>query len=241
MSAADERVAELLQRWLASLELHAHYLDLDDDAYARVQDWPRHQRPTRWVVDLARSRVTELQRQLADRRSRGDSDFATALELMSFLTTLLASEHIERFIPHAVPRPAAPPPAAAVPESTRTTPAAAVPAAAAPPPRTEPEQKAPPASPAPSPRRKSPPRPKQPTAARATARRPAEPVAPAFPEQTVATVVADAVRFLSWGREWPQLASSIARLADRPPESEVWKILRQHRSTIEARANHKSG
>jgi hypothetical protein len=55
-------------------------------------------------------------------------------------------------------------------------------------------------------------------------------------EKTTATVIADAVRFLSWGREWPQLASSIARLADRPAEPDVLRILREHRSAIEAQA-----
>jgi hypothetical protein len=55
-------------------------------------------------------------------------------------------------------------------------------------------------------------------------------------DKTTATVIADAVRLLSWGREWPQLASLVARLADRPPEAEVLKILRQHRTDIEAQA-----
>jgi len=48
--------------------------------------------------------------------------------------------------------------------------------------------------------------------------------------------MADAVRFLNWGREWPQLASLIARLADRPGEQEILKILRKHRAAIEAQA-----
>jgi hypothetical protein len=60
--------------------------------------------------------------------------------------------------------------------------------------------------------------------------------APAGSDKATATVIADAVRLISWGREWPQLAGLIARLADRPPEAEVWKILRQHRSEIETRA-----
>jgi hypothetical protein len=209
MAAADERVAELLQRWLASLDLHARYLDLDDAAYARVQDWPRHQRPTRWIVELARSRLLELQRQLGERQTRGDADFSAALELMGLLTNLLGSEHIERFIPLAVPRPVDPP----------TAPAAGA---------------------GPAARRKAPSRAKQGTAPRGSPKKLAQPAPVAFPEQTIATVIADAVRFLSWGREWPQLASSIARLADRPPEQEVWKILRQHRSAIEAKANQKS-
>src|SRR5512146_881338 len=102
MGAADDRVSELLDRWLASVELHARYLALDDAAYAKVQDWPRHQRPTRWIIDLARSRCLELKRQLGERGSRGDSSFADALELMAFLTSLLGSEHVERFIPLAV-------------------------------------------------------------------------------------------------------------------------------------------
>jgi hypothetical protein len=52
-----------------------------------------------------------------------------------------------------------------------------------------------------------------------------------------ATVIADAVRLLNWGRPWPELAGLIARLADRPPEGEVWEILRRHRSEIEAQAS----
>jgi hypothetical protein len=44
------------------------------------------------------------------------------------------------------------------------------------------------------------------------------------------------VRLLNWGRPWPQLASLIARLADRPAEAEVWDILRRHRTHIEAQA-----
>jgi len=101
MSAADKRIAELLDRWLASVEMHAGYLDLDDAAYAKMQDWPRHQRPTRWIVDLARARLAELRAELARRRAQGDDAYAESLELMSFLTTLLGSEHVDRFIPQA--------------------------------------------------------------------------------------------------------------------------------------------
>jgi hypothetical protein len=49
-------------------------------------------------------------------------------------------------------------------------------------------------------------------------------------------VIADAVRLLDWGSEWPQLAGLIARLADRPSEKEVWNVLSTHRATIELRA-----
>ena len=103
MSAADRRVEELLDRWLASVELHARYLGLDDAAYAKVQDWPQHQRPTRWILDLARTRLHELKRLLGERRRLDDDGFAEALELMGFLTNLLGSEHVERFIPLAAP------------------------------------------------------------------------------------------------------------------------------------------
>ena len=106
MSAAEKRIAELLDRWLASVELHARYLKLDDAAYASAQDWPKHQRPTKWVVELARTRLVELQQHLEERRRKGDTAFAESLELMSFLTTLLGSEHVERFIPQAVAQPA---------------------------------------------------------------------------------------------------------------------------------------
>jgi hypothetical protein len=49
-------------------------------------------------------------------------------------------------------------------------------------------------------------------------------------------VIADAVRMLDWGREWPALAGLIARMADRPSEADVWKILRAYRSEILAQA-----
>ena len=42
MSAAEKRIAELLDRWLANVGLRAHYLKLDDAAYASAQDWPKH-------------------------------------------------------------------------------------------------------------------------------------------------------------------------------------------------------
>jgi len=197
MSQADQRVAELLDRWLASVELHARYVSLDDAAYAKVQDWPAHARPTKWVVDLARTRLLELKKLLAERQAAGDTSFAEALELMGLLTNLLGSEHVERFIPLAQPVATAPEPPK--PKPTR-----------APDPTVKVQTR----------RRSSPP--------------PAPPAPPA--DKATATVIADAVRLLSWGREWPQLASLIARMADRPPEAEILKILRKHRTDIEAQA-----
>jgi hypothetical protein len=54
-------------------------------------------------------------------------------------------------------------------------------------------------------------------------------------------VIADAVRMLEWGREWPALAGLIARMADRPPETEVWKILRAYRNEIMSKAGRPAG
>jgi len=222
MSAANERIAELLDRWLASVELHTKYLELDGEQYATVQDWPKHQRPTKWVVELARARLVELKRHLDERQAKGDAAFAESLELMAFLTTLLGSEHIDRFIPLA----------------TGKAPAAATPAG-------PPE---PPAEPRKSTgdtttKQKLAVRPRPAAASGQGSRAKAAPAAaksvPARPkssDKVIALVISDAVRFLSWGREWPQLASSIARLADRPAEPEVLAILRAHRAEIEARA-----
>jgi hypothetical protein len=65
---------------------------------------------------------------------------------------------------------------------------------------------------------------------------PATTTKPANLDKITALVIADAVRMLNWGREWPQIAGLIARLADRPSEQDVWKILRSHRAEIEAQA-----
>ena len=69
-------------------------------------------------------------------------------------------------------------------------------------------------------------------------RQPAAAARPAvkLTEQLTKLIVADAVRLLDWGSEWPQLAGLIARLADRPSEKEIWGVLSAHRATIEARA-----
>jgi hypothetical protein len=286
MGAADERVGELLDRWLASVDLHARYLELDDAAYARVQDWPRHQRPTRWVVDLARARLLELKRQLAERQAGRDAGFAESLELMAFLTNLLGSEDLERFIPLAVQpqQKVTPPRAAAAPDATMLAPALA--RKKAPPPaadatmlapaltrtKASPPARTPPAPAAPPPtdatvlapaltRTKAPPPARTPSAAPpptdATVLAPAlgrakpPPARAAAPPQSsaqspaagkmTAVVLSDAVRFLRWGRDWSQLAGLIARLASRPPEEDVARILRRHRAEIEARARDAGG
>jgi hypothetical protein len=274
MGAADDRVSELLDRWLSSVELHARYLALDDAAYAKVQDWPRHQRPTRWIIDLARSRCLELKRLLAERGSRGDESFADALELMAFLTSLLGSEHVERFIPLAVegkarpaaaapspplpvePKPVASPPPSSEPAARRAappTPAAATTASTgrterSPPPRaaatksrsSETRSSGARNAPRATPQSRSARRTETPASERTPERKSPAP-APAKGkagghDPATRTVIADAVRLLNWGRHWPQLASLISRLADRPAEPEVWTILRAHRAEIEAQA-----
>jgi hypothetical protein len=211
---------ELLDRWTTSVELHARYLALDDAGYAKVQDWPKHQRPTRWVVELARTRLLELKRLLADPGSHEGAGLAEALELMAFLTNLLGSEHVERFIPLAQPRPKSRRPPTATVEAAEPTVETPAPRAAA-------AQRQARRRPAP--------------AARPAAALAAITAAPTVNDKAVATVIADAVRLISWGREWPQLAGLIARLADRPPEAEVWKVLRHHRAAIEAQARHPRG
>jgi hypothetical protein len=287
MGAADDRVSELLDRWLASVELHARYLALDDASYAKVEDWPKHQRPTRWLVDIARARCEELKRQLAERRARRDETFADALELMAFLTNLMGSEHVERFIPLATGRPpkaravATSPPAAAAPTAPAARAAAAESTAhkTARTPPTPPEsasttgtvEVAKPAAATRAPSRGKPaagatgryprsagtdrhvpqqtPTPRKPAGETAPpARSPAPPKgiattkpAPPANDPTVSTVISDAARMLSWGREWPQLAGLIARLAGRPDEKQVWAILRQHRAAIEAKAAQQTG
>ena len=248
MSEADKRVSELLDRWLASLDLHARYLKLDDAEYAKVQPWPKHQRPNKWIIDLARQRVDELRFHLKERREVGDDEFADALELMGFLTSLLATEHLERFVPLAMPQKDATVRQAALKEAgTTATVRPRVPAPGKPTPSRTAAAKsttgrpvaARPATPTPrraaattSAQKAAPARTAQPSHQPAAAARPAVKLT----EQLTKLIVADAVRLLDWGSEWPQLAGLIARLADRPSEKEIWGVLSAHRGAIEARA-----
>jgi len=101
---ADQRLLELLEKWLKSLELHIRYSSLDSDSYASIQPWPEHQRPSRWIIDLAVQKTVALRSQVQERIKMGDTKFSDSLELMTFLTNLVGSEHIERFIPFAEPQ-----------------------------------------------------------------------------------------------------------------------------------------
>ena len=103
MTPADQRVTELVDKWLKSLELHLAYTNLTDEAYWQVQPWVRHQRPARWILDLAHTRAKEVRRQLAVRVASGDTSFSETLELMAFLANLVGVQSIERFIPLAEP------------------------------------------------------------------------------------------------------------------------------------------
>jgi hypothetical protein len=100
---ADQRLLELLGKWLKSLELHLRYSSLDNDSYANIQPWPEHQRPSRWIIELAKQKAVALRKQIEERIKMGDAKFSDSLELMTFLANLLGSEHIERFIPVADP------------------------------------------------------------------------------------------------------------------------------------------
>jgi hypothetical protein len=210
MTPADERVLQLLQKWQKSLDLHTRYADLPEDQYWLVQPWPNHQRPTKWVVDLARQRLADLQNIVKTRLATADPSLSEALELMSFLTNLVGSQHVERFVPIAEPererqldRTRAAKPANAGSTSTATV------LKPAPPPK---------------PARASGGKPK----AAAKAPKPIN-------DTTVTAVVKDAARLLSWGREWHELPEAIARIAGRPGVAQVRQILRSSKNAIEQR------
>jgi hypothetical protein len=238
---ADQRLLELLEKWLTSLELHAKYASLDDDSYSKVQPWPEHQRPSRWIIDLAKQKAITLRNSLEERIKMGDAKFSDSLELMTFLANLVGSEHIERFIPVAdpatertvghdtqnAPTVEAPGPAASgtreMPKfiaGTQREPPASGTAQVA---RTERKAKAPPLKPAPAP-----PAPPSSSESASAGEGPSEDVR----EQ----VIADAVRLVQWGRKWYELAEVIAKMADRPHLTDVRRILKDNKAVIDKRA-----
>src|SRR5688572_3008550 len=93
----------LLDRWQASLDLHARYAALDDARYWHVQPWPKHERPQRWIIQLARKRILALKRLVAQRQVEGDRACIEGIEIMGFLATLVGLTSVERFIPLATP------------------------------------------------------------------------------------------------------------------------------------------
>jgi hypothetical protein len=238
---ADQRLLELLDKWLKSLQLHTKYAALDDDSYWKIQPWVEHQRPNRWILDVAIQKTTALRAQVEERIKKGDGQFADSLELMIFLANLVGSEHIERFIPVADPETERvldlePPDGARAPPTTvtgtrempkfssakRPAPAAATTQVA----RSE---------------RKTPATPRQPRSPGKQTTKDAlqvipgsSPVAPpAAAQAALEQVIADAVRLVQWGRKWFELPELIARMADRPPLSEVRRILKENKSFID--------
>jgi hypothetical protein len=208
MTPADERVLQLLQKWQKSLDLHSRYADLPEDQYWLVQPWPNHQRPTKWVVDLARQRLADLQNIVKTRLASGDPSLSEALELMSFLTNLVGSQHVERFVPIAEPERERQLDKAKSPKSTSTTSTATV------------------VTPSPPPKPAKSAGGKQKAAVKAP-----KPVN----DTTVTAVVKDAARLLSWGRDWHELPEAIARIAGRPSAAQVRQILRSSKGAIEER------
>ena len=245
---ADQRLLELLDKWLMSLELHTKYSSLDDDSYWKIQPWARHQRPGRWILDLAKQKTIALQNQVHERIKMGDAQFADALELMAFLTNLVGSEHIERFIPIADAQSERPPAsAAAVPADAATATATRempqfpsskrLPLPAGTDQVARSERKAP-AAPKPASRAmpkpaKSPSRTNPPAAAKPAVQTSAKPGAA---ESARELVIADAARLLQWGRKWYELAELIARMADRPPLADVQSILKDNKAAIERKS-----
>jgi hypothetical protein len=257
MTPADRRISELIDKWLASIDLHLKYVELSDAAYARVQAWPKHDRPTRWVLEVARQKILELKAQCETRQAMGDGRFSEALELMAFLANLVGIQHIQRFVPLADPsrtepvaattanvevvQPPRPTPALkprpagddTTREMPRIKPATPAPARAAP----APARAAPAPVPTPAPAKRT-------DGAKAPAR--AAPAAPARPAAVAKSagptgdlrgkIIADAIRLLKWGKSWHELAELIERIAERPSAGEIRKVLRANRAEIEEKA-----
>lgn len=243
MTPADERIVQLLKKWQTSLELHARYVALDEEQYWLVQPWPRHQRPTKWVVQLARQRIEDLSRLVQTRIAAGDSSLSEALELMSFLTNLVGSQHVERFIPVAEPEHERPLTALTVTASPGSDPSLTgtreMPAPRATDTSVSGTREMPAPPPASSARAKAASAPKRAraraTEAPASAGRTAAAsrTAPSASATGAREVVADAARLLKWGRDWHELPEAISRLAGRPSVAQVRDILKQHRAAIE--------
>jgi hypothetical protein len=259
---ADQRLLELLGKWLKSLELHAKYSSLDDDSYWKIQPWVEHQRPSRWIIDLAMQKTLALRNHVEERAKTGDTKYSDSLELMIFLANLVGSEHIERFIPVAdaqnerslTPVPSESPLDDTVAAPVTVTATREMPkflaAKRAPPPtgtsqvaRTERKAATQP-KPAARPLNKLPlrqgaavkaapaPKPTGKNGQRTAAVSPPSDPSDAAREQ----VIADAARLVQWGRKWYELPELIARMADRPSLPEVRRILKENKSAIDAKA-----
>ena len=277
----------LLERWQISLELHAKYAALDEERYWHVQAWPKHERPQRWIIQLARKRILALKRIVEQRTAEGDRAFIEGIEIMSFLATLVGLTSVERFIPLASPenerrdvlaaKPEAPAAKAPQAKSSDTSRSRTSPAAreregtsrtaenrrvveahtrTGEHKRTADTTRQMPALPnskiyrmlaaqrAGVPLKDATPAPVPPS--RSEARRDPNRPATIKPRKASAAisaaehvVIADAVRLLGWGRQWHELADMIARLAERPPSSEIRRVLKIYRDHIDAVATRR--
>jgi hypothetical protein len=239
---ADQRLLELLGRWLESLELHSKYSSLDDDSYWKVQPWSEHQRPTRWIVNLAKQKTLALRAQVEQRAKVGDTQFSDALELMAFLANLVGAEHIERFIPVADARnerDLSTKPAERASDSTIQQATATVTATREMPKFLGAKRTPPAAGTAQVARNERKPAAVVKPAARAAAKRPAAPAERAGPSEAARDqVIADAARLVQWGRKWFELPELIARMADRPSLPDVRRILKENKVAIEKKAGN---
>ncbi|MEO7206674.1 MAG: hypothetical protein ABI356_09175 [Steroidobacteraceae bacterium] len=241
---ADQRLLDLLGRWLESLELHSKYSSLDDDSYWKVQPWSEHQRPTRWIVDLAKQKTVALRAQVEQRAKAGDTQFSDALELMAFLANLVGAEHIERFIPVAEARNE--PDLGAKPAdrgSDSTIQQATVSATREMPKFLGSKRVPPPAGTSQVARNERKPAAAVKPAPRAPAKMP--PKKPAAQTERASSseaareqVIADAARLVQWGRKWFELPELIARMADRPSLPDVRRILKENKVAIEKKAGN---
>jgi hypothetical protein len=236
--ASAERMQALLERWRQSLELHTRYLSLDDAHYWHVQPWPPHERPAAWIVQLARQKLSELARALAEHTARGELNFAVRLEQMAFLANLVGLQPAGRHLPLADPRNEEPGILADSAGTTGDPPRARQPRGHARPARAARTPRAAPArTTASRPARSAPARSLQPTAPEAPTAAPVAPVAPVAPLDAQAReVIEDAIRLTQWGRKWHELGELISRLPARPGVGETRRILRAHRARIEAEA-----
>jgi hypothetical protein len=254
-----DQLDSLLARWQISLDLHAKYAALDDDRYWRVQPWPEHERPQRWIIQLARKRILALRRLVAQRRNEGDRAFVEGVEIMAFLASLAGTSSAERSIPlatHEAERhdvfaastsaaKSGAPMRTRAPQAARgreSTPGTAEHRRAADATRQMPQL---PQSRAFAGQRTGVPLKTDAAAAPAKKRDPERPAiarprkVPAGITQPEHVVIADAVRLLGWGRQWHELADMISRLSERPAPSEIRRILRTYREQIDAVARRR--
>jgi hypothetical protein len=254
------QLESLLERWQTSLDLHAKYAALDDARYWHVQPWPKHERPQRWIIQLARKRILALKRLVAQRQTEGDRACIEGIEIMGFLATLVGLTSVERFLPLATPeterrdvlaaKPEQPAPRAPA-DTSKSRAVSAARERTGEHRRTAETTRQMPALPTSkvyrmlAAQRAGVPLKEPPAAPAAKRRDPARPAtikprkAPASVTQTEHVVIADAVRLLGWGKQWHELAEMIARLAERPAPSEIRRILRTYRDQIDAVARRR--